>query len=167
MDEKFSSFLDGELVDSEMDAFLSRIKFDDKPRRSWDTYHLIGDAMRGQLNSEVASRVALRLAGEPVVMARTRSRYRGLSRQAFWPAMSAAAGIAAVMIVAFMALPGAVIDPPVVATPQTPNVAPPVAVAGKFDRYLLAHQRFSSSSTMQGVAPYVRTVSAGRNGSPK
>jgi sigma-E factor negative regulatory protein RseA len=36
---------------------------------------------------------------------------------------------------------------------------PVVPVAKDVGDYLLAHQRFSPSSAMSGVAPYVRTVS--------
>jgi hypothetical protein len=39
-----------------------------------------------------------------------------------------------------------------------------VPVAVGVEDYLLAHQRFSPASSMQGVAPYVRTVSAERKG---
>ncbi len=165
MDEKFSSFLDGELDDDELDALLGRIRQADELRLAWDTYHLIGDALRNQLGNEVVSRVASRLASEPVVIGRQRPPHR--MRKVLWPAMSAAAGVAAVAVVAFLALPGAGGDPQIAVAPQAVPAIIPGAGLGKFDSYLLAHQRFSSSSTMQGVAPYVRTVSEGRNGPPK
>jgi sigma-E factor negative regulatory protein RseA len=167
MDEKFSSFLDGELDEAELDTLLARIKQRGDLRRAWETYNLIGDALRGQLSNEVVSRVASRLADEPAVIGRPRPQHSGGARKFLWPAMSAAAGVAAVVIVAFVALPGAQNEPQLAAVvPQTILQAAP-ATGGKLDRYLLAHQRFSSSSTMQGVAPYVRTVSEGRDGSPK
>jgi hypothetical protein len=33
--------------------------------------------------------------------------------------------------------------------------------AREFDAYLMAHQEFSPSNTLQGLAPYVRTVTSG------
>jgi len=36
--------------------------------------------------------------------------------------------------------------------------APDVSKARTVENYLLAHQRFSPSNAMQGVAPYVRLV---------
>jgi sigma-E factor negative regulatory protein RseA len=36
------------------------------------------------------------------------------------------------------------------------------SVANDVDDYLLAHQEFSPSTMMQGMAPYVRTVSVTR-----
>lgn len=41
-------------------------------------------------------------------------------------------------------------------SPQMPSAAPPAAT--QVADYLLAHQRYSSTSAMQGMAPYVRTV---------
>jgi hypothetical protein len=38
---------------------------------------------------------------------------------------------------------------------EPPSVPPPVAT----DDYLLAHQNYASRNVLQGVAPYVRTVS--------
>jgi sigma-E factor negative regulatory protein RseA len=50
-------------------------------------------------------------------------------------------------------------QPVPVAPPAEPT---PVPVAQGVNDYLLAHQRFSPSSAMGGIAPYVRTVSEER-----
>jgi sigma-E factor negative regulatory protein RseA len=79
-------------------------------------------------------------------------------------ALSAAASIGGVALVAWLAL----FDNPFV--PQqnlAVNQAPPGAQTqlaatpanGAVNDYLLAHQQFSPSTAMQGVASYVRTVS--------
>jgi sigma-E factor negative regulatory protein RseA len=67
-----------------------------------------------------------------------------------------------------MALP--LFDPPapIVKAPAVPALAtvalPPAVVpaAQGVNDYVLAHQRFSPSSAMGGMAPYVRTVSESR-----
>ncbi len=83
-----------------------------------------------------------------------------------WTALSLAASMAAVAFVAWMALPGT--QPDSVQLAAVPAPAPEVRQAavpageGAKD-YLLAHQRYSPSSAMQGVAPYVRTVAEVRS----
>ena len=80
--------------------------------------------------------------------------------------MSVAAGLAAVVLVAWMALPQTKQEllPPVAIAPastsekSTSAKPPAMPVAAEVDDYLLAHQRFSPSGAMQGVATYVRTV---------
>jgi sigma-E factor negative regulatory protein RseA len=71
--------------------------------------------------------------------------------------------VAAVALVGWTAL--SLFEPPVkmVATPPAATVAEapsaPVPAAQGVNDYLLAHQRFSPSSAMGGMAPYIRTVS--------
>jgi sigma-E factor negative regulatory protein RseA len=67
-----------------------------------------------------------------------------------------------------MALPLLETPAPIAKAPSTPAVAAvavppaPVPVAQGVNDYVLAHQRFSPSSAMGGMAPYVRTVSESR-----
>jgi negative regulator of sigma E activity len=122
--EKISAFMDGEIDGIEATGQINRLKEDGRLRASWDTYHLIGDTLRGEklsLSSDFTAKLGARLAGEPTVFA-----------------------------------------------PQKENLAvkTPAAVEGKtqvangeVNDYLLAHQQFSSGTTLQGVASYVRTVS--------
>ena len=64
------------------------------------------------------------------------------------------------------AAPGAPspVNPQIAAAPQRVPAGTGVPVAVGVEDYLLAHQRFSPVSRIQGVAPYVRTVSAERKG---
>ena len=111
-------------------------------------------------NPDVAGRVQHRLAAEPTVFAP-----RAIEpprRRATRYALSMAASVAAVALVGWMALP--LFDfqreaPPqaTVQLPEPPLVAVPVA-QGVSD-YLLAHQRFSPSLAIGGIAPYIRSVS--------
>lgn len=44
---------------------------------------------------------------------------------------------------------------------EAPSTVPIQFSEREFDAYLLAHQEFSPSNTLQGLAPYVRTVTSG------
>ncbi|KHN49955.1 anti-sigma-E factor RseA [Pectobacterium fontis] len=66
--EKLSALMDGEAVDSELLGVLSR---DDALQQSWQSYHLIRDALRGDvcenvIHLDIASRVAAAIEKEPV-----------------------------------------------------------------------------------------------------
>ncbi len=148
--ERISACMDGELEDHEAAGQMRRLKEDLELRAAWDTYHLIGDAMRGEAgySSGFAGKISARLALEPTVVApRIRMPLRNVRRLA----LSAAAAIGGVALVAWLAL----FDSPL--APQTQLAATPAN--GAVNDYLLAHQQFSPNTAMQGVASYVRTVS--------
>ena len=88
-------------------------------------------------------------------------------------ALSAAASLSAVALVAWVALaptaplgPQAGIAPGVKAfTPVSVEATSQLASVpseGRMNEYLLAHQGFSPSTAIQGLAPYIRSVSATR-----
>ena len=158
MTENLSAWMDGELSGDEARPLPPQLKRDAGLRSDWDCYHLIGDALRGVHGQDLCAKICARLDAEPTVLAPQR---RGTAEKLRWFALSAAASVAAVAFVGWMALPGVQQDAPRIAAAPTPVAEPvPVAVAageGAQD-YLLAHQRYSPSSAMQGVAPYVRTV---------
>jgi sigma-E factor negative regulatory protein RseA len=182
MDEELSAWVDDELDRRSSEGLLNAVSRDDALRRTWDTYHLIGDVMRGTRASGLSrARFTERLAAEPTVVAPRLQplsvnataepssvvpRVRG---QARWVA-SAVAGVAAVGFVSWMAWPTlsdaprgsgsatALVAPAppssVIVLAPPPLVPPPKGVAN----YLLAHQRWSPSYTMQGAVPYARLV---------
>lgn len=168
--ENISALMDGEAEGHEAHQVMLRLKDTDEARETWTTYHLIGDVMRGEalpvLN--VTQRVAAALAQEPTVMA-PRRRPR-VSRPLTF-AWSAAASVAAVAVVGWMAFStnGVVNTPPVeiarVQTPVAPVVTQPEPALvsspsdGQMNEYLLAHQGVSPSTSLHGVAPYIRTIS--------
>jgi sigma-E factor negative regulatory protein RseA len=166
MNERISALMDGELQDADMDRSLGHLKSDVDLRRAWNTYHLIGDALRGHVAPGFAARVSQRLAAEPTVLAPAQK--TGSSRLP-QIALSAAAGVAGIAMVAWLALPALQSEPQQLAVSAPPAVtassAPPGAVGA--EGYLLAHQRFSHTSAMQGVAPYARTVADEREGGSK
>jgi sigma-E factor negative regulatory protein RseA len=160
MKEQVSAMVDGELTDHECEDCVQRIREDrDFREETWEVYHLIGDTLRGLIAPPVVARVRAKLAQEPVVLA---ARFaKPSTHRAAWVALSAAASIAAVALVGWMALPlfsGSSqqwVGTKVAESQQRTAVPRAQGV----DDYLLAHQRFTPSSAMSGIAPYVRTVS--------
>ena len=164
MKERISALMDGELAETEIGPCLNGLQSDQGYRRVWDAYHLIGDALRGNPDCDIAAVVSRRMESEPTVIAPPRRR-ASTGRMAR-VALSAAAGVAAVVLVAWMALPRIQGEPVPVASgvpggPVAPIASAPATVApvsAGVENYLLAHQRFSPAIAMQGVATYVRTV---------
>ncbi len=158
--------MDEELGDAEADGCLARLAEDGALRETWRVYHLIGDTLRGQAGHGLSPAFAQRLADEPTVLAPRRA-MRPAARST-WYALSAAASVAAVALVGWMALPLLAPPAPIAKAPAAPALAaavlPPAVIppARGVNDYVLAHQRFSPSSAMGGIAPYVRTVSESR-----
>lgn len=174
MKAKISALMDGEFDEHELSDSLSALARDDEVRHCWRIYHLIGDAMHDccVLSKDFNTRLAERLAGEPTVLApaRTASRWE----RGRWLSLAAAAGVAAVSLVGWLEYaPREAVAPagPAAVTAQVAPTAGPVVAAAKTrvparvplpsgtNDYLLAHQAYSPRITLQGMAPYVRTVS--------
>lgn len=161
MNETLSAWMDSELSEQQAGALLPQLKRDAQLRRDWDCYHLIGDALRGVDGPDLGARIRARLDAEPTVLAPQR---RSKPEKRHWAALSVAASAAAVAFVGWMALPGTHTDAVQLAVVPAPAVRPAAVPAGDGAKdYLLAHQRYSPSSAMQGVAPYVRTVAEERS----
>jgi sigma-E factor negative regulatory protein RseA len=160
MKDRLSALMDGELDDKSAAEVIRALGSDHEAVRTWRTYQLISDALRESrvLSPDFTARVAARLAAEPTVLAP-----RGLQAESRkWFALSAAASVAAISLVGWLAFaPQPAVTPaaaPVAQAPvQTkPNIVPLPTAAND---YLLAHQGFSPRVYLQGMAPYVRTVS--------
>lgn len=161
---------------------------DEPSRDGWDVYHLIGDAIRDgaagvpAVSSGFSARLSERLAQEPTVLAPRPTRIFTRKLQTY--ALSAAASVAAFAVVGWMAFstPTALRTDAPAELAQAPEVQPQPkslvavmqtpAVKDKpmFDKagnetpdnmhvYMLAHQGISPSTSIQGVTPYIRTVS--------
>lgn len=168
MKNQISALIDGELGRDEAERCLQRLKQDSELREVWETHHLIGDALRGQLGYQLGEAFSERLRAEPTVLA-PKARQDAL-RNTRWYALSAAAGVAAVAVAAWVALPQIrteQVGPMASSLQAAPAQQIEVPAAVGVGDYLLAHQRFSPSSSMQGVAPYVRTVSEERKGAAR
>jgi sigma-E factor negative regulatory protein RseA len=162
MNEQISQLMDGELDERGTDATLDALRRDVQALEAWRTYHLISDALRDTplLSDGFATRLAERLAAEPTVLAPAGS--PGRPRLV----LAAAASLAAVALVGWLALAPQPQRGPQLAQGTTAGAAtakPPVLTVRTLPRaandYLLAHQGFSPRVYLQGMAPYVRTVS--------
>jgi sigma-E factor negative regulatory protein RseA len=159
MNDRISALMDGEVDEKSAAQLIEALTRDAQAVRAWRDYHLIGDAMRGgQLLSEgFTGRLAQRLAAEPTVLAPRRIRTES---PRLFTLSAAAASLAAVAFVGWMAFaPQPGVAPAPVA--QAPVEAKPVMVplSNAANDYLLAHQGFSPRVSLQGMAPYVLTVS--------
>jgi sigma-E factor negative regulatory protein RseA len=185
--QEISQLMDGEFEDDEAVRELGRVKADASRREAWDTYHLIGDAMRATVRDPVRlmqpgfqERFSAKLAAEPTVLAPRAQPVK--SHVTAW-ALPIAASVAAVAVVGWMSFSAlkpdagnAVVAGPAQPAPARAVAAEPAAVAeavtapsavvsvvaerGHMHEYLLAHQGISPSTAIQGVTPYIRTVSA-------
>jgi sigma-E factor negative regulatory protein RseA len=154
MNEKVSAWMDGELASEDARLLPAQLNHNADLRGHWDCYHLIGDAIRGVQGPDLCARICARLDAEPTVLAPHR---RSPAEKVRRFALSAAASIGAVAFVGWMAMPALQHDAlQVAAKAEVKQVAVPAGEGAK--DYLLAHQRYSPSNAMQGVAPYVRTV---------
>lgn len=163
--------MDGELDAREFGESLSALAADGGARESWRTYHLIGDALRGDtaLVAGCARRVSQRLAREPALLAPLPGAVRAPERSRWFVPSALAASVAAVAFVGWFALaPQRAPAPAVAPVAQAPKPAAQVARAAEPPRvpltsaaqdYIMAHQAYSPRTSLQGVAPYVRSVS--------
>ncbi|MBI3528541.1 MAG: sigma-E factor negative regulatory protein [Betaproteobacteria bacterium] len=159
--------MDGEVEESEVTDQVRRMKEDPGLRAVWGTYHLIGDALRGEkigLSQDFNAKLSAKLAEEPTILApRSRTPLQTSARRFALPVAASLGGVALVAWLAVFNNPFApqkeslALQPPAPLVAQTQLAANPAS--GEVNDYLLAHQQFSSSATMQGVASYVRTVS--------
>jgi len=170
--DRISAFMDGESAERESRDVLRQLKEHAEWRESWATFHLIGDVMRGDrpLRSDFMQRFHAELEREPTVLAP-----RARSRKAITYSLAAAASLAAVALVATLVTIGnpfqrqsllAMVAREEPAQVVTGTVRVPVEVGAvqvdneKMNGYLMAHQEFSPNTALEGVAAYVRTVSA-------
>lgn len=180
MKDKISALIDDELEGHELERVVTALRDDPEAIETWRMYHLVGDAMRntGPLSAGFAERFSHRLAQEPIVMAPRRLERK--PARARWVALSAAASIAAVALVGWVAFApapgggGLVADQATMARTQQQTVAlpdssrkrnaevvkaPARTLPGSARDYLLAHQAYSPRASVQGIAPNVQTVS--------
>jgi sigma-E factor negative regulatory protein RseA len=169
--DKISALMDGELDGHQAREQWARLKQNEELLQHWHTFHLIGDALRGErvLSPRFSERLVKRLDGEPTVLAPRRSAAKRVAAYA----LSAAASLSAVALVGWVAFVNnplapqtgvATAPPPAAATPPTQTQIASVPNEGKMNDFLMAHQEFSPSTAIQGLAPYIRSVSSTQQG---
>jgi sigma-E factor negative regulatory protein RseA len=157
MGEHISRLMDGDLDDAGAEVAFQQLKRPDGVEL-WACYHVIGDALRRTSDPApgFAARFAARLAAEPTVLAPVS---RQNHRLPF--AWAVAATVAAVMVVGWVAV--STLDPQPTALARE-AIAVRSAQGGLqpvSPDYLLAHQEYSPTTQIQGVGPYLRSVSSG------
>lgn len=158
MKDQISALMDNELDVESSGHLFTALNADSKLGESWALYHMIGDSMRGapQFSPDFQQRLMRRLEQEPAILA---PRRKPIFKPSF--TLSAAASVAAVLFVGWMAVQQQArhpADAPVPATVARNNVSPE-----SVNSYLLAHHELSLDNGMQ-ASYYVRPVAYAGNG---
>jgi len=177
MKEQLSALLDGDLDDDAAQRVLDGLRGDSSQQERWDTYCLIGDALRGTVggSSVFSVQVMSRIRSEPtllapsaVVAANARRRPKAGPRSAMALAASVM-GVAAVGWVAYTLFPatGERLSVASVSAAADPSVRPVRALAqaerdDPHRKYVFVHQAMNGGGPISGAVQNVRVVSGVR-----
>ena len=157
MKDQLSALMDGEFDTESSEHLITSVKSGGELKSCWTHYHLIGDAMRGEvhMSRDFSHRVMNALEAEPTLLATYgQNRVQISSKQSsyktssyntprFW---SVSASVAAVMFVGVMVLQQQI---------NQPEVLAPVEIAQSVPtEYLQAHQAAAPSN----AAYYIQTA---------
>jgi len=158
MKQKISALMDGELFEDDVGVVLDQLKRDPATRKNWSAYHLIGDVLRqpDHIHSDLSAKVRERMQDEPTMLA---PRSHSVKHKMRTIALSAAASLSAVGVVAWMSLQISPEVAPQIAMRQAAMRPVSMQIRPKADDYLIAHQEFSPSVDVNGGASYIRSVS--------
>jgi sigma-E factor negative regulatory protein RseA len=173
--EQVSALVDSELSDPLASGLLDRIGRDPELRATWERYHLIAQAVRGEPITPAARRLASSigeaLRHEPTPLRRVSGRRRHPSRLVPFAGAALAAGAA---FLAVFAVPN-LLQGPDTMTPQplqrpVASATPAVGVAerrwqldrpdlaNKLDLFLVNHQEAAPAAGVKGMLPYATLV---------
>lgn len=157
MRNEISVLMDGELFEDDAGSVLDKTRPGSGEHRDWALYHLIGDVLRQpeHIPFDLSAVVREHMQDEPVVLA---PRVYGVGRKVRAVALSAAASLVAVGMVAWMSLQISPETVPKVAMQQGATRLASLKNQLQSNDYLLAHQEFSPSTDMNGGASYIRSV---------
>ena len=157
MKQDISALMDGELFDEDAEVVLNKLKRNPEAHAEWQVYHLISDALRQPDHVRPDISVSMRecLRDEPVIFAPA-----ARQKKAWWYAVSAAASVMAITLVAWLSLQAGSKTQFQVATAQ--NAAHPAGFspADHWSDYLSAHREFSPSKDVLRMTSHVRTVTS-------
>lgn len=171
MKSRVSAFMDGELDANELDEPLRALREEGEARDAWRTYHLISDVLQGRamIATDCLRSVSARLAEEPALIVPLPGPVTARARGRWFVPSALAASLAAVALVGWMAFapqqgPGPSLAPvaqaPAAASAPAAREPARVTLTPAAQDYLYAHQAYSPRNSLQGMAPYVRSVSA-------
>ena len=143
MKDQISALMDDELALDSSEPLFAALKADSELSNCWSTYHVIGDAMRGNpvFKPDFQQQLMQKLESEPAVLA-PRNKKSLLKTPVVW---SVAASVAAVMFVGWMVL-----------QQQSQNGTEPgtLEIAQNLpSEYLLAHEASVPSSSSYYIQP--------------
>lgn len=171
MTQSISDLMDGEMSEFEQEQAWKAVTNDAAAREAWETYHLIGDCLRGEAVtrsctvSASAERIFARLAEEPTVLAPRRP--SGAVAPRTRVALAMAASVATLGVVGLIATRAPGTDPAAArlaksgsapeavqqVTQQVANGAPVPQV----NDYLAMHRQFANPTGIQ-QASLIREV---------
>ena len=165
MTQEISSLMDGELEPHQAGHVVRSCCENPEAARSWETYHVIGDVMRGGKPhpTDTAARVHSALAKEPEIIARPK---RKLSLDTAFGriALAAAASVATIGVVGWLGNQGGqVAGTPLVA--KSPSAIQPVSNTATLpapsvemrDVYYSAHKQLPYRPVSNSTAPAAAT----------
>jgi len=163
MKKEISALMDGELFEDEAESLFNSIGRGTNAHKDWELYHLIGDVLRqpDHIHCGLSARVREQMRDEPTVLA---PRSHAVKRKFQTVALSAAASLAAVGVVAWMSQQIGSETLPQMAMQKNTMRPVRVQIQSRSNDYLMAHQEFSPSTDMNGGASYIRMVSYGPEG---
>lgn len=173
MNEKLSAFVDNELSEIEERRLLVELGHDPQLRAAWGRYHLIGAALRNELERVMSAKLPNAVA-EVVACEPLRHRWRARAAT-FGKSIGGIAIAASVAAIAIWNLQSPVAPrgetaatAPIAASGQTVQVAAPVAArvpaaTDALNAYLVEHNEFAPTAGMGNMLPYVRTVGYDNN----
>ena len=160
MNQEISSLMDGELGPQEAERAIRSCCTSREAAGTWQTYHLIGDVLRGGKPhpTQTAERVRIALESEPAIVARPKRVYETTAGRV---ALAMAASVATIGVVGWIGTQGGQVPAasPVVAKggPAAPAVQPvantatvPAATLDVQD-YLAAHRQVPSPDLYRPV----------------
>jgi len=156
MKQEISALMDGEVFEDQADALLDKLKRHPVELQEWETYHLIGDALRqpDHICKSFQKSFHDRLQAEPTVISpykRTTQRVRNF-------ALSAVASLMALALVVWLSIQVGSAPAPQIASVQEENISAIRPASAQMDDYLMAHQEYSPSADIHGAASYIRAV---------
>jgi len=177
--EMLSAIMDGEIPTTQCDQHIREISNNDELRQTWFRYHLIRDAMRGQLQQgighDLPDRVRAALEYEPAILSPGPSRPYSFLKPVTGLAIAASVTAAVLLGVQFSNNQTDTDTLPAFASNTTPQISQPVqfvsgnnrnnpppiktmAVESPMNRYLVNYNEYRVNSGMRGMLPYVRIV---------
>jgi len=139
--EQISALMDDDLALEDAEYLMTALKANGEAAKSWATYHLIGDVIRGNkiLRHDMTASIMQEIAKQPTVLA-PKSRL-AKNKQVVW---SVAASVAAVFFVGLVLLHQ---------QSQEASVAPIEIAQAVPAEYLRAHQSMSPSNAAYFIQP--------------